>query len=131
VRAGEQLGDLAARAEALVAELDAELRERAPEAGVELEPLASYPPLVAEPGSRAAGEVAALAESAAGGAVDFGTEAGLYRAALGVPVLVCGPGDMAQAHVADEYLERAQLAHAERFVGRIAAWLSRGCSAAA
>ncbi len=124
VRAGEALDRLAGRVEALAAELDAELHARAPEAGVELEPLVSYPPLIPEPGSRAAAEVAALAESAAGGAVDFGTEAGLYQSALGVPVLVCGPGDMAQAHVADEYLELAQLARAERFVARIAAWLS-------
>jgi acetylornithine deacetylase len=66
--------------------------------------IAGYPPLTAEAGAGAAAEVAALAEAPAGGAVDFGTEAGLYQAALRVPAVVCGPGDMAQAHVADEYL---------------------------
>jgi acetylornithine deacetylase len=45
-----------------------------------------------------------------------------------VPALVCGPGDMAQAHVADEYLEREQLDAGERLVRRIAASLTRaGC----
>jgi acetylornithine deacetylase/succinyl-diaminopimelate desuccinylase-like protein len=60
-------------------------------------------------------EVAALAEASRGASVDFGTEAGLYQAALQVPVVVCGPGDMAQAHVADEYLGVDQLDRAERF----------------
>jgi acetylornithine deacetylase len=111
--------DPAARIAALAQELSTEMRAAAPEAGIELVSLASYPPLAASD-PQAAEAVAALAETQAGGAVDFGTEAGLFQAALGVPVFVCGPGDMAQGHVADEYIEVDQLARAERFVGRIA-----------
>ncbi len=40
--------------------------------------------------------------------VDFWTEAALF-AAGGVPALVLGPGDIAQAHTADEYVETDQL----------------------
>ena len=47
--------------------------------------------------------------------VAFGTEAGLYQAA-GVPTVVCGPGHIAQAHQADEYVALSQLAAAERFL---------------
>jgi acetylornithine deacetylase len=43
-----------------------------------------------------------------GPAVDFWTEASLFSAA-GMTALVYGPGDIAQAHTADEWVELAQL----------------------
>ena len=43
----------------------------------------------------------------------FGTEAGLFQKA-GIPTVVCGPGHIAQAHQADEYVSLAQLAAGER-----------------
>jgi acetylornithine deacetylase len=41
--------------------------------------------------------------------VPFGTEAGIFQA-LGMDVVVCGPGSINQAHKADEYLALDQLA---------------------
>jgi acetylornithine deacetylase len=115
---------IAARVQAIADGLTAQARAVAPEAGVRLEPFIHYPPLSAQPGGAAAGTVAALAGEPAGGAVDFGTEAGLFQAALDVPVVVCGPGDMAQGHVADEYLEAEQLHLAEAFVSSVGGWLA-------
>jgi acetylornithine deacetylase len=43
---------------------------------------------------------------------------------LNVPVVVCGPGDIAQAHTADEYIEERQLELAQRFVHRIGDFLA-------
>ena len=43
-----------------------------------------------------------------GSAVDFWTEAALFSAA-GYTTFVCGPGDIAQAHSADEFVELSQL----------------------
>lgn len=40
--------------------------------------------------------------------VPFGTEAGLFQQ-MGMSVVVCGPGSIAQAHKPDEYLSRSQL----------------------
>jgi acetylornithine deacetylase len=111
-------GHDAAATLARVRELAAGLAAEMPDGGIEVTELTRYPGLAADPD--AAAEVAGLAGEGRGGAVDFGTEAGLYQAALDVPAVVCGPGDMAQAHVADEYLEADQLARAERFVARIA-----------
>lgn len=42
-------------------------------------------------------------------AVSFGTEGGFYQS-LGAPVVICGPGSIQQAHKADEYVSREQLA---------------------
>ena len=43
-----------------------------------------------------------------GNAVDFWTEASLFSQA-GYTAIVCGPGDIAQAHTADEWVELSQL----------------------
>lgn len=52
-----------------------------------------------------------------GAAVDFWTEAALFSAA-GYPAFVFGPGDIAQAHAADEWVDLAQLQqHAETIQG--------------
>ncbi len=40
--------------------------------------------------------------------VAFGTEAGLFQQ-MGLSVVICGPGAIAQAHRPDEYVSRAQL----------------------
>jgi acetylornithine deacetylase len=41
-------------------------------------------------------------------AVSYGTEAGLYQGA-GIDAIICGPGDIARAHRADEYIEISEL----------------------
>lgn len=55
--------------------------------------------------------------------VAYGTEAGFF-AAQGISTVVCGPGDMAQGHQPDEYLEEAQLQACEAMLGRLVAGLS-------
>ena len=44
--------------------------------------------------------------------VGFGTEAGLFQRA-GISTVVCGPGDIAQAHQPDEFVSLEQLARCE------------------
>lgn len=40
--------------------------------------------------------------------VNYGTEAGFFEE-IGLPTIVCGPGDIAQAHTKDEYIYKEQL----------------------
>ena len=54
----------------------------------------------------------------AGAAVDFWTEASLFSAA-GLPALVLGPGDIAQAHAANEWVSLQQLEQAFELYGRV------------
>lgn len=51
--------------------------------------------------------------------VAYGTEAGLFAEA-GIPTLVCGPGDIAVAHTADEHVSLEQLARCEQFLHALA-----------
>ncbi|MGE0652907.1 MAG: acetylornithine deacetylase [Alphaproteobacteria bacterium] len=60
------------------------------------------------------------------GVVSFATEAGLYQRA-GVPVIVCGPGNIAQAHRPDEYVTVEQLEKCADFLrGMVGNFQSRG-----
>jgi len=52
------------------------------------------------------------------GKVSYGTEAGLFQK-MGVPSVICGPGDIAQAHTPNEFVALEQLAQCEAFVNRI------------
>ncbi len=54
------------------------------------------------------------------GKVSYGTEAGLFQR-IGIPTVICGPGDIAQAHAPDEFVTLEQLAQCERFMERLAA----------
>jgi acetylornithine deacetylase len=48
--------------------------------------------------------------------VSFGTEGGLFKQRLDVPVVVCGPGSIEQAHKPDEFIEVSQMDAGERFL---------------
>jgi acetylornithine deacetylase len=52
------------------------------------------------------------------GKVSYGTEAGLFQK-MGVPSVICGPGDIAQAHSPNEFVALEQLAQCEKFMERI------------
>ena len=52
------------------------------------------------------------------GKVSYGTEAGLFQQ-MGVPTVICGPGDIAQAHRPNEFVALEQLAQCEAFMERL------------
>ena len=68
--------------------------------------------------------VAALTGANGAETAAFGTEAGLFQS-LGMDVVVCGPGDIAQAHKPDEWVAPEQLAAClgmlDGLAGRVAA----------
>ena len=53
------------------------------------------------------------------GRVAYGTEGGIFQHA-GMPAIVCGPGDIAQAHTPDEWIAESELVACERFLARLA-----------
>ncbi len=50
----------------------------------------------------------------------YATDAGFYNR-HGIPTVVFGPGDIAQAHTADEYIDIVQLHQASEIVKRLLA----------
>jgi acetylornithine deacetylase len=54
----------------------------------------------------------------------FGSEAGIFERSH-IPAVVCGPGSIDQAHRPDEWIARAALEEADRFMTKVGAWASR------
>ena len=57
-----------------------------------------------------------IADAGPASSIGYGTEGGLFAEALHVPVVICGPGDIAVAHRPDEYVTIDQLLRCERFL---------------
>jgi acetylornithine deacetylase len=97
------------------AQLAAPMRAVEPTAGFSFEAFASMPAFQAPEGDPAVALAQRLAGTPQTALVAFGTEAGLFQRA-GIPTVICGPGSIAQAHQADEYVSLEQLAACERFL---------------
>jgi len=118
----DDAGALAASAIAYATETLAPLmRTVDPACGVAVEPLIDYPGLDTDPEA----PVVTLAKRLAGrnghAKVSYGTEGGLFDRLGGVPAVVIGPGSIARAHRADEYVTRAELDACAGFVRRLIA----------
>ena len=95
------------------------LRRFVPHPTIETKMEVDVPGLAAEPDSPAATLALALSQSNRTIAVSYATEAGHFQRA-GLPTIVCGPGSIEQAHVADEYLSVSDLEGYLEFLRRLA-----------
>jgi acetylornithine deacetylase len=112
---GADVAKMQAEVRAFAASLEPAMRSVAPNAGIAFEPICATPEFLARADDPAVLLAGRLAEAEATTLVAFGTEAGLFQRA-GIPTVVCGPGHIAQAHQADEYVSLAQRAAGERFL---------------
>jgi acetylornithine deacetylase len=120
---GEDIEDWVTALEGQVAQATAGMQAIRPETGITMERFFSVPPLRPE----AEGAAEALARRLTGDngthVVSYGTEAGQFQAE-GYSAVVCGPGDIAQAHQPDEYLEISEFDAGWSFMQRLVASLS-------
>ena len=98
--------------------IEPEMHRVDPSTGFRYELLSAIPALNVDEDS----EVVQLAKSLTGanatGKVSFGTEGGLFQEG-GMPAVVCGPGSIAVAHKANEYIELDQVALCETWLRRL------------
>ncbi len=85
----------------------------------------SVPSLNAPEGSPAVSLALKIAGANESFAVSYGTEAGLFELA-GFSSVVIGPGDIAQAHAPDEFIEESELAACSGFLDRLADYAQGG-----
>ncbi|MGD9785067.1 MAG: acetylornithine deacetylase [Hyphomicrobiaceae bacterium] len=98
-----------------------EMRHVFPRADVEIELVNKVPPFAALPGSGAVALALQLAQQNETHAVSYATEAGLFQD-KGPAAVVCGPGDIAQAHTANEFIATHELDRCSGFLTRLADW---------
>ena len=113
---------------AITARVEAELlpRMRAvdPQAGVAFDCIGQIPALAVPEAAPVLAHARALAPGPVR-KVAYGTEASFFQEA-GIDTVVCGPGSIAQAHRADEWVALEQLRQAEVFVDRMIAACADG-----
>ncbi len=98
-----------------------EMRAVAPEADIIVTRANTVPPFEAIAGSAARTLALKLTGSNETSTVSYATEAGLFQDA-GSAAIVCGPGDIAQAHTANEWIAESELAACSAFLTRLADW---------
>ena len=120
---GEDIEDWVAAFEGQVAQAVAAMQTIRPETGITVERFFSVPPL--RPETDGAAEALARRLTGDNGlhVVSYGTEAGQFQAE-GYSAVVCGPGDILQAHQPDEFLEISEFDAGWSFMQRLVAWLS-------
>jgi acetylornithine deacetylase len=115
---GDDLGAALAEIDRLAAtEIKPRFTAFAPRAGMKTCTCFDIPPLIPDkdnPGERVLARLTGHRPEA----VSFATEAGFFQK-IGVPAIICGPGYIAQAHQADEYVERTQLKAAADLIHRV------------
>jgi acetylornithine deacetylase len=120
---GESQDEWAAAFEDHARRVEAGMKAVRPEAGVTLDRYFNLPPFRPEPDGAAEALARRLTGDNASHVVSYGTEASHFQT-NGYSVVVCGPGDIAQAHQADEYLEVSEFAAGLRFMQALVAELA-------
>ena len=97
-----------------------EMQRVAPDTGIETRPGVVVPPLAPEADSAAEILALDLTGANATAAVSYATEGGQYQRA-GIPAIVCGPGNIEQAHQPNEWISLEQIAASQSFTRRLIA----------
>ncbi len=99
--------------------LEPGMHEISRETGIDIECVNDMPSLDLGADEEIVTFVKALAGRNDHAKVAFGTEAGLFQKRAGIPAVVCGPGDINQAHKPNEFIEISQIEECETFIGRL------------
>ena len=115
---GESLSDWRDLYLARVREIEAEMQAVHPSARIDITEKFEVPGLKPEKEGEAEILVRAITGDNAGHVVSYGTEAGQFQE-RGYSAVICGPGDIAQAHQPDEYITKAQFQAGHDFMRRL------------
>ena len=100
------------------AKLESEMKKVNENTGIDADNWFNVPPLRPETNGVAEEMVRRITGDNANHVVSYATEAGQFQE-KGYSAVVCGPGNIEQAHGADEYISLSQLAAGEKFIGKI------------
>ncbi|KIC42055.1 acetylornithine deacetylase [Ruegeria sp. ANG-R] len=107
-----------------VRQAEARMQAVHPETRIEVAEDFAVPALIPEDGGEAEALVRSLTGDNATHVVSYGTEAGQFQEA-GYSAVICGPGDIAQAHQPNEFIEVAQFDQGHKFMQKLVGVLSR------
>ena len=117
---------LLARIRSHAEELLKPLKDKFPDAGIDVSVTNTYPPLSTVKDADVVGFVKLLTGSNSTIKVAFGTEGGLFSSVLDIPTVVCGPGSMEQGHKPDEFVSLDQLSKCDDMMDALLGRLVEG-----
>lgn len=120
---GEDTAEWEMRYREKVAEVQAQMQRVVPTTKISLSPRFAVPALTPEETGEAEELVRSLTGDNGTHVVSYGTEAGQFQEA-GYSAVICGPGDIAQAHQPDEYIAVSQFEGGHGFMKRLLKRLS-------
>ena len=120
---GDSVEDWKSCVMAKVAEIEVEMQAIRPETAIDANPFFGLPGLVPESMGKAEELARRLTGDNATHVVSYGTEAGQFQE-RGYSAVVCGPGDIAQAHQPNEFITVDQFQQGEAFMHRLVAALA-------
>ncbi len=120
---GDDVAALKAAYLAHVREIEKGMQAVHPDTRIDIETRFDVPPLQPETDGAAEAIVRAITGDNGTHVVSYGTEAGQFQAA-GYSAVVCGPGDIAQAHQPNEYITVAQFQNGHEFMRDLVARLA-------
>ena len=115
---GDSADDWLKRYRAFADTLEAEMQAIHPDTGIRIHGRHTVPACRTEVGSYAEELVCKLTGDNSESVVPYGTEAGQFQDE-GYQTVICGPGNIEQAHQADEFLSLEQLEAGTRFVEKL------------
>jgi len=115
---GETQADWEARFAAKVADINAEMQAIHPDTGISYDVRFDVPGLVPEEMGKAEALVRNLTGDNTTNVVSYGTEAGQFQE-RGYSAVICGPGDIAQAHQPNEFITVDQFQQGEAFIAKL------------
>jgi acetylornithine deacetylase len=101
-----------------VREVEAQMQAVVPDTRIEVTPRFDVPALQPEEEGEAETLVRQLTGDNASHKVSYGTEAGQFQEA-GYSAVICGPGDIAQAHQPNEFIEKSQFEAGHDFMRKL------------
>ncbi|ABG32812.1 acetylornithine deacetylase [Roseobacter denitrificans] len=121
---GESKAEWEARYRDVVADVERQMQAIVPDTFIEISERFNVPALAPEENGEAETLVRSLTGDNASHVVSYGTEAGQFQEA-GYSAIICGPGDIAQAHQPNEFITKAQFDAGHGFMQRLIARLCR------
>ncbi|MCR8923156.1 acetylornithine deacetylase [Dasania sp. GY-MA-18] len=107
-----------------ITELEPQMKKLDASCGFEFEQLSGYPGMFTPADAEVVNFVQSLSDVQGLKKITFGTEGGLFTQRLGIPTVVCGPGNIEQAHKPNEFIAVDQVAAMNAFMRRLIAALS-------
>ena len=106
-------------------ELLPQMHAIAPDCRIDIAPVNTAPAFAAEVGSEAVSLAMRLAGQNETFAVAYGTEASFFQEGA-CPSVICGPGDIAQAHKPNEFIAISEIEKCMGFLDRLGDWAVAG-----